>query len=63
MLPHPHTLSDGVGGGAGMFISLHSELERLKAEGTVDIFQRVKACREQCPAFLKNEVLVDLVVS
>ena len=64
MLSHPpptppHPLSDGAVGEAGMFVSLHSELEHLKAEGSVDLFQRVRVCREQCPAFLKNEVWPD----
>ena len=38
--------SDGVGR-TGTFIAIHSQLERLKTEGVVDIFQAVKSARIQ----------------
>ena len=47
---HTHThvllLSDGVGR-TGTFICIHSQLERLKTEGVVDIFQSIKSARIQ----------------
>ena len=51
--PQPH--SDGVGR-TGTFITMHSELERLKAEGEVDVFQRVKICRIARPGLVQNVV-------
>ena len=39
-------LSDGVGR-SGTFICVHSQLERLKTEGVVDIFQCIKSARIQ----------------
>ena len=38
--------SDGVGR-TGTFICIHSQLERLKTEGIVDLFQSVKSARVQ----------------
>ena len=52
-LPYPH--SDGVGR-TGTFITLHSELEQLKAEGLVDVFQRVKISRVARPDLVQNVV-------
>ena len=55
---HTHTLSlssDGMGR-TGTFICLHSQLERLKTEGMVDIFQAVKSARIQRPGLLRNVV-------
>jgi len=38
--------SDGLGR-TGAFICIHSQLERLKTEGVVDIFQSIKSARIQ----------------
>ena len=38
------SLSDGVGR-TGTFICAHAQLERLKTEGIVDIFQYIKSAR------------------
>ena len=57
-LTHTHSFSlysDGVGR-TGTFICLHSQLERLKTEGVVDIFQAVKSARIQRPGLLRNVV-------
>ena len=40
------TCSDGVGR-TGVFITVHTQLERLKTEGVVDIFQSLKSARIQ----------------
>eukprot|EP00731_Ephydatia_muelleri_P019017 Em0011g1057a len=45
--------NDGVGR-TGTFITMHSELERLKAEGALDVFQRVKLCRIARPGLVQN---------
>ena len=39
-------LSDAVGR-TGTFICIHSQLEKLKTEGAVDIFQSIKSARIQ----------------
>ena len=45
--------NDGVGR-TGTFITMYSELERLKAEGVVDIAQRVKFSRIARPGIVQN---------
>ncbi|KAL5486501.1 hypothetical protein EMCRGX_G018989 [Ephydatia muelleri] len=45
--------NDGVGR-TGTFITMHSELERLKAEGALDVFQRVNLCRIARPGLVQN---------
>eukprot|EP00731_Ephydatia_muelleri_P019021 Em0011g1061a len=45
--------NDGVGR-TGTFITMHSELERLKAEGALDVFERVKLCRIARPGLVQN---------
>ena len=47
--------SDGVGR-TGAFICLHAQLERLKAEGVVDIFQFIKSARLSRPGLVQNVV-------
>ena len=47
--------SDGCGR-TGSFICIHSELERLKAEGVVNIFQSVKAMRSYRPGMVQDVV-------
>ncbi len=44
--PHTHTHSNGIGR-TGVFITLHAQLERLKIEGVVDVFQLIKFARKQ----------------
>ncbi|XP_064386637.1 receptor-type tyrosine-protein phosphatase alpha-like [Halichondria panicea] len=34
-------------GRTGMFITLHTQLERLKIEGVIDVFQFIKFARKQ----------------
>ena len=40
----------------GTFICLHSQLERLKTEGVVDLFQAVKSARIQRAGLVPNAV-------
>ncbi|KAL5486487.1 hypothetical protein EMCRGX_G018974 [Ephydatia muelleri] len=49
--------NDGVGR-TGTFITMHSELERLKAEGALDVFERVKLCRIARPGLVQNVVTI-----
>ena len=49
--------SDGVGR-SGTFLCIHSQLERLKAEGVVDVFQAVKSSRIQ-RGYLMPEAVSD----
>ena len=53
LLPDP--CSDGVGR-TGTFICLHSQLERLKTEGVVDLFQAVKSARIHRAGLVQNAV-------
>ncbi len=56
-LLHP-SHSNGIGR-TGVFITLHAQLERLKIEGVVDVFQFIKFARKQreglvsCPVSLQ----------
>ena len=43
-------------GRTGTFICLHSELERLKTEGLVDLFQAVKSARIQRAGLVPDAV-------
>ena len=63
--------SDGVVR-SGTFLCIHSQLERLKTEGAVDIFQAIKSARIQRPGVIpntvccyspRNEVFVELFFS
>ena len=63
--------SDGVVR-SGTFLCIHSQLERLKTEGVVDVFQAIKSARIQRPGVIPNtvccyssgnEVFVDLFLS
>ena len=47
--------SDGVGR-TGAFISTHAEMERMKAETVVDLFQFVKGIRTQRAGMVSNKV-------
>ena len=47
--------SDGIGR-TGTFICIYSQLERLKAEGVVDVFQSIKASRLQRSLMVTNTV-------
>ena len=47
--------SDGVGR-TGAFIATHAEMERMKAETVVDLFQFVKAIRLQRAGLVSNVV-------
>ena len=47
--------SDGVGR-SGTFICLHSQLERLKTEGVVDLFQSAKSARIQRAGLVPDAV-------
>ena len=49
------TFSDGMSR-SGVFITCMSEIERVKVEGTVDIFQTVKAARAQRPHMVYTSV-------
>jgi len=56
-----HHFSDGVGR-TGTFICIHSQLERLKTEGVVDIFQAIKSLRMQRNGVIPNVVSTGLIV-
>jgi len=47
--------SDGLGR-TGAFICIHSQLEHLKTEGVVDIFQSVKSARIQRAGLVQTVV-------
>ena len=51
--------SDGVGR-TGAFISAHAEMERMKAETVVDLFQFVKGMRVQRAGMVSNKVHAQL---
>ena len=52
---HFSLISDGVGH-TGTFICIHSQLERLKTEGVVDVFQAIKSARIQRPGIIPSDV-------
>ena len=52
-LPTPP--SDGVVR-SGTFLVIHSQLERIKTEGVVDVFQAIKSARIQRPGVIPNTV-------
>ena len=60
-MKHTHThltvplLSDAVGR-TGTFICVNSQLERLKTEGVVDIFQSIKSARIQRAGLMPEAV-------
>ena len=47
--------SDGVGR-TGAFISMHAEMERMKAETVADLFQFIKGMRVQRAGMVSNKV-------
>ena len=47
--------SDGVVR-SGTFLIIHSQLERLKTEGVVDVFQAIKSARIHRPGIIPNTV-------
>ena len=47
--------SDGVVR-SGTFLCIHSQLERLKTEGVVDVFQAIRSARIQRPGVIPNIV-------
>ena len=50
-----YLFSDGMSR-TGVFITCMSEIERVKVEGAVDIFQTVKAARAQRPHMVNTSV-------
>ena len=50
-----YLFSDGMSR-SGVFITCMSEIERVKVEGAVDIFQTVKAARTQRPHMVYTSV-------
>ncbi len=48
--------SDGVGR-TGAFITIHAQMERMKSEAVVDMFQYIKAIRVQRADMVSNKVL------
>ena len=52
-----NTCSDGMGR-SGTFICIHSQLERLKTEGVVDIFHFIKSARIHRPQLVETVVSV-----
>ena len=53
--------SDGVGR-TGTFLCIHSQLEHVKTEGVVDIFQAIKSAHMQRPG-LVSKTLCELLLS
>ena len=49
--------SDGVGR-SGAFIASHAEMERMKAESVMDLFQFIKAARLQRAGLVANKVML-----
>ena len=47
--------SDGVGR-TGTFICIHSQLERLKTDGVVDVFQAIRSARTQRAGLVPSTV-------
>ena len=41
---------------SGTFLCIHSQLERLKTEGVVDVFQAIRSARIQRPGVIPNIV-------
>ena len=56
-LIHTHTHSDGVGR-SGAFLCIHSQLERLKTEGEVDVFKYLKSARTKRIGLLSEMVII-----
>ena len=54
--------SDGVGR-SGAFIASHAEMERMKAETVVDLFQFIKAARLQRAGLVANVVRVCMLAT
>ena len=50
-----YTHSNGIGR-TGAFITLHTQLERLKIEGVIDMFQFIKSARRQREGLVNNAV-------
>ena len=57
-----HTHSNGIGR-TGAFITLHAQLERLKIEGVVDVFQFIKSARRQREGLVNNAVSLQVYLS
>ncbi len=47
--------SDGVGR-SGTFISMHSQMKRIKSEAVMDVFQFIKSVRFQRAGLVANKV-------
>ncbi len=47
--------SDGVGR-SGAFITIHAQMERMKSEGVIDVFQFIKSVRFQRAGLVANKV-------
>ena len=47
--------SDGVGR-SGTFICMHAQMERMKSEAVVDVFQFIKSVRFQRAGLVANKV-------
>ena len=60
LLPVTMHCSDGVVR-SGTFLVIHSQLERLKTEGVVDVFQAVKSARIQRPGVIPNIVCFNII--
>ena len=48
-------------GRTGAFVSIHAEMERMKAETVVDLFQFIKGMRTQRAGMVSNKVHVCLL--
>ena len=53
--------SDGVVR-SGTFLCIHSQLERLKTEGVVDVFQAIKSASIQRPGVIPNTVCFSHII-
>ena len=59
---HTHTCSAGIGS-TGAFCALSTAIERVKAEGLVDVFHTVKHLRTQRPHMVQSVVSSALLVA
>ena len=55
LIQYKSSFSDGVGR-TGTFLCIHSQIERLKAEGVVDFLQSIKSARMQRPGLVADVV-------
>lgn len=53
--------SDGVGR-TGTFIMMHAQMEKIKSEGVMDIFQFIKSARYQRAGLVASKVVINIIL-